>query len=180
MSDGTDAIFANLATTEAALWTAMLAHILPELDDHTLMHATILEDVRTIPYGGLEVDHTPVAGTGVVGGPGIPTDSCLAIKRQTATHGRSGRGRLYWPIWSASWLVTPDAVTPSAAAGIVTGIAGFQTAVEAALNPAKVVVLSTVNGNAPRAAGVTFPITSWSTADNHVDSQRRRLLGRGP
>jgi len=179
LKDTSGGIFADFGATEDQLWTTMEENLLPHLDADVIMHGTLLEDVRTVPYGGLEFDHADTPGTSDTAGADIPTDTCIAIKRASVTLGRSGRGRLYWPIWKANWLSAADQVNDAALANIVDALVAYQTAVEAALSPAELVVISLTNGGAPRVSGVAYQIVSWGTKDNLVDSQRRRLQGRG-
>ena len=95
------------------------------------------------------------------------------------TLGRSGRGRVYFPIWNENMLAGASAVGAAVSGTIITQLIAFQSAVESALTPAKLVVISTETLKAPRPTGVTFPITGWAATDQVVDSQRRRLPGRG-
>lgn len=138
-----------------------------------------VEDIRTLPYGGLTVFETPTQGTGYSAAATLPTSSSIAIKRASGSTGRSARGRIYWPLYVDVGFTNADVLGGSRASATVAAVQAWQTAVEAALTPALLGHVSTVTGGAPRSTGIFFHTTSWQLVDDTVDTQRRRLLGRG-
>lgn len=116
----------------------------------------------------------PIIGTR--GGGLLPTNVTLAFTRRTALRGRSYRGRIYWPgLIEAD--VTVNTVAPTFVSAVVTGLTALN-AVTTSLGIWEAVVVSRVHEGNPRPSGIFTPIVSWSS-DGIVDSQRRRLPGRG-
>jgi len=123
----------------------------------------------------------PVAGS-AAGFP-LPNNDSYVITFNTAARGRSGRGRNYILGLTTSDQLTANTVT----SGFRTGLLAYYTALKALAseNGAEMVVVSRFSGvdadgdPIPRAEGVARAITSFSTADTTLDSQRRRLPGRG-
>jgi hypothetical protein len=177
--DTTDAIFGDPETFSNDVFTAANTHLKPLLASFVSMNGVGFEDVRTVPYTGATYSQTPFVGT--FGGTivAIPTSTCLSVKKITAALGRSGRGRWYWPIWANNELSGADAVSTVHANAIITAIVAWSTAVQTATYPVDIGVISTEFGGVPRVAGVFEEITIWTYADTNVDSQRRRLVGRG-
>lgn len=112
----------------------------------------------------------------------VPGNVTMAISFRTGLRGRSFRGRNYavgitedqiagnqfvaglTALWQAAY---DQLLLDSAGAGWEWVVASRFSGVD-------------VNGDPiPRAAGVTTPVTSIVVVDNNVDSQRRRLTGRG-
>lgn len=116
----------------------------------------------------------PTAGG--VGGGAAPNNVSYTISFLTASRGRSFRGRNYI-------AGIPD----DARAGNVidadfrTGLLAYYTELRATTSEEgwQMVVVSRYHNHLPRVTGVTTPITSFTTYDTVVDSQRRRLPGRG-
>ena len=118
------------------------------------------------------------AGSGTVGGNGaeaLPNNVALCVSFRTARSGRSYRGRNYVPAIPGNQLTGTNNVKGTFATAIVTGyeilLAGFSGITW--------VVVSKFHNNVPRTAGVTEPIVSVLLVDTVLDSQRRRLPGRG-
>lgn len=112
----------------------------------------------------------------------LPSNVTYTISFRTGLTGRSFRGRNYIPGLSVDSVDnnTIDADTR-------TGLLAYYSAVKAYASEygAPMVVVSRYSGidadgdPIPRVTGVTTPIVSFGTADTTVDSQRRRLPGRG-
>jgi len=117
----------------------------------------------------------PIAGTKVSAS--MPNSVSVTIKKATAKRGRSYRGRMFFI------GLTEDNVTNNIInSGLTTTFGNFFAAIDSiaisAGGPAILSVRSLYNGNAPRSEGILTPVTSFIT-DLVVDSQRRRLPGRG-
>ena len=119
-------------------------------------------------------DGLPVAGTST--GTGLPNNVSLAVKLSSESRGRSATGR--WFIAGIPVGVLSDANTVSS------GWAGFQKAAFDALILAfgsttfRWVIASYRTHNEWRTVGATHDVSGISV-DRTVDSQRRRLPGRG-
>lgn len=179
IQDTTDAIFGDAETFANQVFTATTTNLKPQLCTVVNLVGVAFEDVRAIPYSGATYPQTAVAGTFAAGVVQLPTSTSLAVKKITASLGRSGRGRLYWPIWLSGECTDGDTVTLAHATAITTALTNWQAAVAGGAHPCKVGVISLQIGKVPRVAGVFEEITQYAVADRSVDSQRRRLVGRG-
>lgn len=180
VEDPTDAIFADPATYSSNVFGAVVAQLVPHSYASMIYTGITFEDVRAIPYVGADYPLASTPGSlAITGATAVPTSAALSIKRVTAAVGRGGRGRVYWPIFLNVEFSLPDHVTAARAAAIVAALAAFQVAVEGLVAGSKMVVVSTEFNKLPRVAGVTNPITAWGVPDLLLDTQRRRLLGRG-
>jgi hypothetical protein len=106
----------------------------------------------------------------------MPNNVTAAIKFVTALRGRSGRGRNY-----IAGLTTDDC---SGNLFSSTTATSFVNAYNALLdltypNDAQWVVVSRISEGEERATGLTSPVLNAAFADLILDSQRRRLPGRG-
>ena len=106
----------------------------------------------------------------------LPNNVSLVFTKRTNLRGRSQRGRTYWPGLGEPNVIN-NAVTPALVTAIAVGLSAMRTVVSAA-GSWEMVVVSRYTNNNPRAAGIFTPVTGF-TSDGVVDSQRRRLPGRG-
>lgn len=178
--DDTDAIFANPATYSSDVFGAVVSALVPHSYANVVYTGITFEDVRSVPYVGADYPLASTPGSlSYIGHGALPTSAALSVKRVTAAVGRGGRGRVYWPLMLDNECSAPDHVASARAAEIVAALAAFQADVEALVAGSQMVVVSTEFAKAPRVTGVTNHITAWGVPDLLVDSQRRRLLGRG-
>ena len=124
----------------------------------------------------LYVSTTGLPFAGTASGPAAPNNVALCMSLRTGIRGRSFRGRNYIP------GIPRDLITENTVG------AGSVTAYEDAYNGLiglggddgwQQVIVSRFSGGAPRTTGVTTPVTAAFVVDPTVDSQRRRLPGRG-
>lgn len=108
--------------------------------------------------------------------PALPNSVSLTISFRTGGRGRSSRGRNY-VVGLVEAAVTGNTVETSYATQLVN--AYVQLASPPNVANFSWVVVSRYSNNAPRAEGVTAPVTAVVATDLTVDSQRRRLPGRG-
>jgi hypothetical protein len=108
--------------------------------------------------------------------PGLPNNCTVAIKFATALSGRSNRGRMFLAGLTEA-QVLGDQLVAGMAATLAGAVAAFFGEVAGATGSQHVVV-SYCNGGEWRTTAVTTPVTAY-TCDGIMDSQRRRLLGRG-
>lgn len=118
----------------------------------------------------------PTLILGANNNPSLPNNVSIAIKFGTAGRGRSARGRNYI-VGLTEEKVTGNQLD-AAAAAIISDAYNSLRDLEPP-NSSQQVVVSRFTGGAPRTTGVTFPVTSATFTDLVIDSQRRRLPGRG-
>lgn len=106
----------------------------------------------------------------------LPNNVTVAITKRTAARGRSFRGRTYWPGLNTV-DVTANVVSGTLIASIITALTAGQT-LTTADGDYLMSVLSRYGSGDPRPAGILSTITGF-TSDGVVDSQRKRLPGRG-
>ena len=116
----------------------------------------------------------PLSGNGDQGSP-LPNNVTIAIKWSTGLRGRSYRGRTYHPALYEN-MVDANTMHSVSAAQIVAAYYALIGAVAA--ETFDLCVYSRFSGNVERTYGVPTVITNASM-DPTVDSQRRRLPGRG-
>lgn len=117
----------------------------------------------------------PAAGGGSADS--LPSNVALCISKRTAARGRSFRGRNY----IAGIPLDARSGTNELDSGFTSGVVDAIEAVLAAgaddgWTPT---VISRFHNKAPRTTAVVTPVTSVIVVDNTMDSQRRRLPGRG-
>jgi len=106
----------------------------------------------------------------------LPGHTALAIQHLTDLKGRSYRGRTFFGGMTNTDQVGPFQMTADYAADCIAALVAFQLAMGTVT--AEHVVASYQNAGAARTTGVSTPITAYS-ANLDIDSQRRRLAGRG-
>lgn len=116
----------------------------------------------------------PILGTN--GSPSLPNNVALAITKRTAARGRAYRGRIYLP-GMVEVQVTDNAVSAAYITNFITGLGTIRN-VSVTGQIFKMVVLSRYIGVAPRSEAIATDVTGFTT-DGIIDSQRRRLPGRG-
>lgn len=117
-----------------------------------------------------------IPSAGSVDSPPAPLNVSFCVSHRTAQRGRSFRGRTY--IGGLAYNVIQSQQLAAGNAGTI--LAAFQLMRDAAAAAgAPFVIVSRYSGNLPRAVGVSTPVTSILLQDTIVDSQRRRLPGRG-
>jgi len=112
----------------------------------------------------------------------IPSSNSIVASFRTVNRGRSFRGRNYF-VGLSRTQIDGNVVLPGLLGSIVTAyetlqasatVAGYTWVIASRFSGVD------VNGNPiPRVAGITTPVTTVLVVDNLVDSQRRRLAGRG-
>lgn len=152
-----------------------VANLLPILSDSITLVGAKASD-KSVEGGGTAEKAVTGSNTGSITGPTAPNNACGVVTFRTALTGRSYRGRNYISGISGSDLASSVALDSSIVADLLDAydaLSGVETA-----NSCEHVVVSFFHAGSPRAAGVTTPITEY-TMDTYVDSQRRRLAGRG-
>jgi hypothetical protein len=117
----------------------------------------------------------PIAGEAE--SPPLPMNVTASIKLSTAGRGRSYTGRSYWPVMLSNY-VTGNTLTPVARTNIKNAWEALRVLSPAGTFGANLSVVSFTTNGALRTEGITTNVTAVSV-DENVDSQRRRLTGRG-
>lgn len=135
----------------------------------------------TVQEGPTSERGVTVDNQGVIASAAMPGNVTLAIKFNTGLAGRSRRGRKFvigltdaacdgnqvLPGTRDNWLAAYDALlTAISAAGFELVVASFYKGTDVDGDPV------------PRVTALLTPVTGF-TADENLDSQRRRLTGRG-
>lgn len=179
LQDTSDAVFTDLVATAGLIETACSTNLVPVTRSNVAYFAVELEDIRTVPFGGGTFSFSAAQTGAVAATEHIPPNNCIAVKRGTADLTRSGRGRWYWPITDAGDLVGGTQANTTFAASVRDALNDFQVELEASLNPALFGIVSYQAAKVALNPGVFKRVTGWSLVDYNVDSQRRRLAGRG-
>lgn len=127
--------------------------------------------------GGLVVvSQSSLPDFGSQGDTPLPNGTCLSVSFRTGLAGRSHRGRNYTVGMTQSQYIQSDAELAYATAIVE----AYEALISLATAQDLVwVVVSRWLNKAKRAVGIRTPITSVLVADLTLDSQRRRLPGRG-
>jgi hypothetical protein len=178
----TDPTGEDLEGLNAAVFDWWAANI-QALQSSAVQLREVTSTSQTSAMSSFDTFTPPVAEFGGAGANNEPGNVTMSISFRTALRGRSARGRNY------AIGLTEDQVAGNS---FVTGLtalwqaAYFELIDAAAAAGWQWVVASRFSGvdpdtgdPIPRAAGVTTPITAVVVVDDNVDSQRRRLTGRG-
>lgn len=177
LEDTTDVIFSNPVGSANAVFAAVASALVPASDSGVIYNGISFEDVRTVPFGGIDVPETPTNGTHAYSGSALPSCTCKAIRKITVNLTRNGRGRWFFPLLNSGTLVTADTTSPAVIALLTGALTSFQTAVETALAPARMGIVSYFLNKVARSQGLFEPIIAFGANDVMIDTQRRRLLG---
>lgn len=161
----------QLAVEAAAAWGAHLSALQPAA--LTLRTATAL----SLFEPDSNVFELPVSSEGTRPGEILPGNVTLAVKFLTGFSGRSRRGRMFW-LQLVEDDVANDTVDAEFLEDLLNGIAQFFQAIETAITGTNHVVVSYCQDGLWLTEGETTVVNGY-TSEGIVDSQRRRLTGRG-
>lgn len=151
------------------------AAVIPNLSEDVVYGVTRARDLSTDPGFEAEVSGSSVGG---VGTEAAPNNVCAVPSFRTGIAGRSFRGRNY-----ISGVPNADILINVLSSGFVLAMidAYSQLLPGGSILPAnwEWVVISYFSGGVVRPSGLTSAVTSVIFTDTVVDSQRRRLPGRG-
>jgi hypothetical protein len=163
----------DLATGVGTYWQT---NMLPIMSNQVSMF--LVEAVHLTPPPAFTGTWAP-SGT-ITGGDSnaaLPNNVTLSVSFRTGLTGRSYRGRNYW-LGLTEPEVTNNVVSPSRTAAITAAYAGMMGN-DAVVGGWHWGVYSRRHLNADRETGLFTAVTSIVIVDAQVDSQRRRLPGRG-
>ena len=179
VEDASDWIFANMATVATGIFTAATTRLVPVTYPAASYNLVILEDVRMPPFGGTSFPQTATPGTRAGTAGSLPTNAAIAITKVTSNLSRNGRGRWYFPLVDIASLSAVDTVQPAYVTLIVGALGNFATDVNGIHAGMAFGIVSYFVNNAVRGTGVFEAVTNFAARDGLVDTQRRRLAGRG-
>lgn len=167
---------ANDLTLFAVAWIAeWVTNIKPYINVEVSLTQVKVTDLTTNISPTITTSSTlPQAGTQT--GALMPNNVSCVFTKRTNLRGRSQRGRVYWPGFGEPACIN-NVITPALVTAIIAGLDNLR-AVSTGLGVWEMVVVSRYTGGQPRVSGIFTPITNF-TSDGVVDSQRRRLPGRG-
>lgn len=176
-TDLTPAFLATVASDFFDIWKASFGPNLSSKLNFTGCRATSQETSSAPSY--LFVPATVLPGAVADTDP-IPGSACLVMTNRTAKRGRSYRGRNYIPGIPSTVTDATDGnfVPNSYVSDLLDSHADFMTALIGSYPDFEHVVVSRFQNGAFLGTAIKTPVTSVS-ANNYIDSQRRRLTGRG-
>jgi len=161
----------TLAEEVAASWGSHLSARQPSALTLVRVEATSLRADPDFTYV------LPVGSAGTISNPILPGNATLSIKFLTGLTGRSQRGRMYW-LQLMEDAVVGDIVDSGDLADILSAVEQFFGSIATAMPGVDHVVVSYCAEDAWRTEGQATPVLTYDS-DGVVDSQRRRLVGRG-
>jgi len=115
--------------------------------------------------------------TGTRAGAQLPNNCALVLTKRTSLRGRSFRGRIYFgPLVEAD--VTGNSVSGAVVTSILGNLAGLLDITDAGAVHHYLQIVSRYTNNSERGTALVTQVSSL-TSDGVLDSQRRRLPGRG-
>lgn len=169
----------NLANDMEGWWNDSYA---PLVVSGVQLREVVVTDLTS--SSSAQVTNVPASvSTGAVLTPGLPSNVTLTVSFRTSLRGRSFRGRNYVVGIPSTDLTPPNTIEGPVVQSWIDAYQGISDALTVA--DALWVVVSRFSGVTgagvpiPRTLGVTTPITNVVVVDQTVDSQRRRLPGRG-
>lgn len=161
-----------MATALISWWTANLAPLMSTAV--TFLECKVTDLTTDTGSAFIKTPAAALAG-GNSGAPG-PNNVAFVVKFLTTGRGRSSRGRNYVYGFSEADVGISHMSSVLAGQFVAAYTALFAVATAQGV---EWVVASRFHNKAPRAEGVSIPITTVSFTDLVTDSQRRRLPGRG-
>lgn len=173
-TSGWDAASMEVLANSIALWwsNSLSPHI---AEDVTVGEIYVVDlSTATSPTFTLSIA-PPLQGQAVT--TQLPNNAAFVVSFRTAGRGRSSRGRNYIiGLGGQSATADPNIVNTTWAGNIVSG---YEDLFGILVSDETWVVVSRYFNNAPRLLGLTQPVTAVIYTDLRLDSQRRRLPGRG-
>ena len=154
-------------------WTTELSQ---NISDDCVFNEIAFTDLSDVAGFSVQIATPTPHPTGQTVFPSAPNNVSLAVSFRTLRRGRSFRGRNF-----VAGLADTDILQSHLAGAVVSAIEGYYADLItlAATGGWSWVVVSRISGGDDRVAGIATPISSVIVLDDVVDSQRRRLPGRG-
>lgn len=166
----------DLANIGSVVTTIALGDWLPLLPSNLALREIVLTSLQT--ENDIQLIGPFEAGTvGTASGDPLPNNNSLCISLRSGFTGRSARGRLYWMGLTES-QVTQSSVNSTPAEDIRAAVDSIRTTLDT--NSYALTIVSYFTNGDPRVGGpVYFEVNACTLVDTVIDSQRRRLPGRG-
>lgn len=161
----------DMADTMGTWWAA---NVLPFQSNVPVLQRVEVFDLSY--YGAPMRSSADILTAGGVSSASVPNGSAVCITKRTDLRGRSYRGRMYLPGWPTTKVDSPTTINGAWLAELVGNFADWL--VPSLFEGFTAGVLSYFFNGAQRSTPEFTPISAIS-ADTSIDSQRRRLLGRG-
>jgi len=162
-----------VANTAAAWWTGNVQSIVTNTLALRQIQATSIAE----PNGPQATFSAGLPASGASTSPPLPNNVAFCVSLRSGLAGRSARGRWYW-----QGLTEEQVAGNIVAGGVVLSIVAAMDNLISTLSGggAQTVIVSYNANGVPRPGGpVKFIITDALAVDDVIDSQRRRLPGRG-
>jgi hypothetical protein len=174
----------SLSELVEAVNTAIRTQLVPLLSN-AIQLLRLVGTLIDVADGLVYVSTTSLPATGGSGDESMPSNVAACMSFRTGHRGRSFRGRNFIPALPNGWIST-NTITSTLSTSLT---AAYTEILGAGADSGWVpVVVSRYSGYTivsgkkkptPRTTGIATPIIAHYFVDNTVDSQRRRLPGRG-
>jgi hypothetical protein len=152
-----------------------VTHMMPVLTEDYIYREAYVTDLTTQTSPAATA--VPISlTTGAGQSDAAPGSVTLCLSLRTSGRGRSSRGRQYISGLSEGSIID-NAWDSTKAAEVVTAFQAYQNSMN--LAGYNLVVLSRISEGNPRDLALAQAVTGILTTDLFIDSQRRRLTGRG-
>lgn len=164
-------------------------HLADNLHADMTLVSVLARDMTEADAAGVEIQAPPASGGNLLSSGGMPGNVALAVKFKSGLTGKNRNGRTYLAGFSEE-NVNGNTITDVRRDGILVAMgqmrdavlaAGYEPVVASFYDGTELVDLpngETVKKPTPRATALLTSIEQY-TADTNLDSQRRRLAGRG-
>ena len=140
---------------------------------------TVARDL-SVEAGAEVINTTNTGATGAGGSDTGPNNRTFAVHRQTAFSGKKQKSRIYVPSIPNAATSDPNHISSASAGEFVTALGAWDTLVEDYAGATLMHCYAIrVRDGVPLVTGQFQESIGWSTTDLVLDSQRRRLPGRG-
>lgn len=174
--DATDVwTLAGVAELGTALGAWVVAELLPLMSASLTVNEVLLTDLTT----PTAISYTQVVGiAGSVGGACAPGNVTFTTTFRTTGRGRSSRGRNYW-MGIPELHVTGNTVSSAYQEDIRDAYADLNSYIADVPRVPVHCIVSRYSEGEPRTTALVQNVAAVVHTDNLIDSQRRRLTGRG-
>lgn len=160
----------------SAVISSWASNVMPQFSQDLTFTLVKARDLTTQTSLSMEQQVTPVVPGGVQVG-AVPSNVAFSAKKVTGFAGRSARGRIYLAGLAESQIIGNE-INALLQAAILTALENFIGDILTNITDVIHVHISRFFNGQPREVGLMYPVENW-TSDIYVDSQRRRLTGRG-
>ena len=177
---GTSAITEAMVAALASLVDSWVHTTLrPLLAGAWVYTRTVARDLTTeASFESVNSTHTGEAGTGV--GEPLPGNATIAVHRDTGLSGKKAKSRIYWIGLIDGNLESPDVIHSATATLFISALDTLRANILAdTTNVWTYGYVQRILDHVKLATGNFIEVFHHSVTDRNVDSQRRRLAGRG-